>query len=178
MDYILFHSQFSPSSRKLVEQFPSIIEKSVSVDSSAMRTYAKRLHIFCVPTLVIVMDNKIIERISGYENVYNWLIVTIYRVSKLQPSDELDSQDYSESMDLPPPKKSVVSREVVEDDEENYEEEATTSLDNLLLEDVEEERSTPHVQMGMGVNTMQLAEAMKKERDNLDPGNKKKLALK
>lgn len=173
MDYILFHSQFSPSSRKLVEQFPSIIEKSVSVDSSAMRTYAKRLHIFCVPTLVIIMDNKIIERISGYENVYNWLIVTIYRVSKLQPSDEIDSQDYSEEMDLPPPpKKSVIPREIIEENEE----EETTSLDNLILEDVEEERSTPHVQMGLGVNTMQLAEAMKKERDNLDPGNKKKFS--
>ncbi len=171
MDYILFYSQYSPSSMKLIEQFPSILEKSVSVDSSAMRTYAKKLHIICVPTLVIIMDNKIIERISGYENVYNWLIVTIYRINKLQPSDEPEPQDYEEQMDVEhvPQKSAVSTREIVQQESED----ATTSLDNLVLEDVEEERATPHVQMGMGVNTMQLAEAMKKERDNLDPGKKK-----
>jgi hypothetical protein len=171
MDYILFHSQYSPSSRKLIDQFPSILEKSVSVDSSAMRTYAKKLHILCVPTLVIVMDNKIIERISGYENVYNWLIVTIYRISKLQPSEEPEIQDYSEQMEMDSvPQKTVApAREIVEQEPEN----AITNLDNLVLEDIEEERATPHVQMGMGVNTMQLAEAMKKERDNQDPGKKK-----
>ena len=169
MDYILFHSQYSPSSTKLVEQFPSILEKSVSVDSLAMRNYAKRLHIFCVPTLIITMDNKIIERISGYENVYNWLVVTIYRISKLQPNDEPEPQfeeNTSSNYSAPP----------IERIEEPEQEDSTTSLDNLLLEDVEEDRSTPHVQMGMGVNTMQLAEAMKKERDNLDPGNKKKFS--
>lgn len=169
MDYILFHSQYSPSSTKLVEQFPSILEKSVSVDSLAMRNYAKRLHIFCVPTLVITMDNKIIERISGYENVYNWLVVTIYRISKLQPNEEPEPQfeDTSSNYSAPP---------IERIEEEPQQEGSTTSLDNLLLEDIEEDRSTPHVQMGMGANTMQLAEAMKKERDNLDPGNKKKFS--
>jgi len=169
MDYILFHSQYSPSSRKLIEEFPSILEKSVPVDSSAMRTYAKKLHIFCVPTLVIIMDNKIIERISGYENIYNWLVVTIYRVSKLQPSEEPEPREYMEQMESVHQKPSVSNQELVQSEPE----ESITSLDNLVLEDVEEERTTPHVQMGMGVNTLQLAEAMKKERDNLDSGKKK-----
>jgi hypothetical protein len=163
MDYILFHSQYSPSSRKLIEQFPSISEKTVLVDSVAMRAYAKRLHIICVPTLVVILNNKIIERIVGYENIYNWLVVTIYRVNKLQNIQE------DVEPELEPPIQQV---EPTSPDMQN----TTTSLDNLVLEDLEEERVTPHVPIGTGVSTLQLAEAMKKERDNSDPGNKKKFS--
>jgi hypothetical protein len=56
-----------------------------------------------------------------------------------------------------------------------------TSLDDLVLEDIpltqqpQQERDTPLVQTGMSANTMMLAEALKKERDNIDPSaNKKK----
>lgn len=167
MDYILFHSQYSPSSRKLFEQFPSLNEKAVSVDSMAMRAYAKRLHVICVPTLVVILNNKIIERIVGYENVYNWLVVTIYRVNKLQNIQEPETDEISEEQPTifqeQPPESPDMQR-------------TTTSLDQLVLEDLEEERATPHVPIGTGVSTLQLAEAMKKERDNSDPANKKKFS--
>ena len=171
MDYILFHSRYSPSSQKLVEQFPSIVEKAVLVDSTAMRAYAKRLHIICVPTLVIIMDNKIIERIVGYENIQNWLIVTIYRVNKLQPSDDEPMQQESIAYEEP-----VMQKQKLSNSQQSNTE--STSLEDLILEDVAEEplpnMERPHVQMGLGTNTLQLAEAMKKERESSDPINKKK----
>lgn len=171
MDYILFHSQYSTSSQKLIEQFPSILEKAVLVDSMAMRAYAKRLHIICVPTLIIIMDNKIVERIVGYENIHNWLVVTIYRVNKLQPIEESQPPpeiEYEESQ------QPMVQKSNLHSPPES------TSLEDLILEDIKEEQppmmERPHVQMGMGTNTLQLAEAMKKERDNIDPVNKKKFS--
>jgi hypothetical protein len=188
MDYILFHSQYSASSRKLLEEFPTITEKGVLVDSAVMRTYAKKLHIVCVPTLVIILDNKIVERIVGYEHIQNWLLVTLYRVNKLQPFEpDYNEQETSWPSESPPSSENnnpqftqEFTREVSSN---NQVEEGTTNLDNLILEDIVEnpplkpvvnEPTTPHVQMGLGANTMQLAEAMKKERDNIDPGNKKK----
>lgn len=173
MDYILFHSQYSSSSVKLIEEFPSIVEKGVLVDSIAMRNYVKQLRIVCVPTLVVILDNKIVERIMGFENVRNWLIVTIYRVNKLQPLEPEPEPEMEYARTF------VQSEEPMSQpiQEREPQQESTTSLDNLILEDVVEERdtTTPHVQMGLGANTMQLAEAMKKERDNnLDSGNKKK----
>jgi hypothetical protein len=171
MDYILFHSQYSPSSRKLIEQFPPISEKAVLVDSVAMRAYAKRLHIICVPTLIVILNNKIVERIVGYENIYNWVVVTLYRVNKLQSLNDPEPEE--ERISEQQPTRVYAEEQPVSPDVVN----TTTSLDKLVLEDVEEERVTPHVPIGSGgVSTLQLAEAMKKERDNSDPGNKKKFS--
>jgi hypothetical protein len=184
MDYILFHSQYSASSKKLLEEFPTIAEKGVLVDSNVMRNYAKKLHIVCVPTLVIILDNKIVERIVGYEYIQNWLLVTLYRVNKLQPMD-LEPEPYETQESWSPEPVALTEKNV--DPQEPLmpspaPKEGTTNLDHLILEDIDEtplkplmnETTTPHVQMGSGANTMQLAEALKKERDNTDPGNKKK----
>jgi hypothetical protein len=199
MDYILFQSQFSPSCKKLLQQFPNLSEKSVSVDSQQMRRYIKKLHIVCVPTLILIMGNKIIERIVGFEPIQNWLLITIYRANQIsQPSDEeLEepprlSQPVSQTIVQPAPQ--IVPSEPQTSAQSTPQTtvqpvaETTpvpprpqqTSLDDLILTDENEEdenpvedRNEPIIQMGSGTNTMMLAEALKKERDNsFDPKKK------
>jgi hypothetical protein len=200
MDYILFQSQFSPSCKKLLQQFPNLQEKSVSVDNAQMRNYIKKLHIVCVPTLILTMGNKIIERLVGYESIQNWLLITIYRANQIsqpieQPSDSQPIVQNSSQIGLqmnsqlePQPIKSPESVQPTQSESIHAvspvpPKPQQTSLEQLILTDDSEsienpieERSEPLVQMGSGANTMQLAEALKKERDNSFE-NKKKIAM-
>lgn len=199
MDYILFYSQFSPSSMKLINQFPNIKEKAVSVDSIEMRKLVKSLNIVCVPTLIVHLGRKIIDRIIGATEINNWLLVSIYRANQLSSSkfepehepeyviQELPPQHQpqpqnTQSISTAPQLVSVTSQQVSTNVQENIGEETSygyTNLEDLVLEDVQEpsrdnmnrsppERTEPHVQMigGSGVNTLQLAETMKKERES------------
>lgn len=181
MDYLLFHSQFSPSSVKLLEQFPALNDKAISVDSAPMRAYIKKLRIVCVPTLLVLLNNRIVDRVVGSESILTWLATSIYRAEQLQPPQPV------------PAAAAYLPSHDDDDDGTNGRVEAavmsaptsaatTTSLDDLILEDIQapvvpEERETPIVQTGMSTNTMSLAEALKKERENFDPStNKKKFA--
>lgn len=201
MDYILFQSQYSPACKKLLHQFPNLREKSVSVDSSQMRSYIKKLHVVCVPTLVLIMGNKIIERIVGYESIQNWLLITIYRANQIsqppepeeiikpqvvQPVQPQNNPVQPQNNPVQPqnnPVQSVQSVQSVPVQEilPTTPVKQTTSLDQLILTDESddnpvEDRHEPLVQTGSSTNTMQLAEALKKEREkSID--NKKKLPI-
>ncbi len=186
MDYILFHSQYSPSSKKLLEEFPSISEKSVSVDSEGMRRYMKRINIVCVPTLILILNNKIVDRIVGVDKITNWIMVTLYRASQLQPGGVVESEpDESPQQYVPQVVQQSQSEKTVRvPDSGAPDGSGHTSLDDLVLVDedpspmianqpLDNERIEPKIQMG-GSNTMALAEALKKERDgSLD--NKKRM---
>lgn len=197
MDYLLFYSQYSPSSKKILEQFPNIINKAVSVDSSQMKKHLKKLSIVCVPTLIIFSEGKILERIAGYAKIYNWILVTLYRIDQIQPQDEPQqpqvqqpqqpqpqmSQTQMSQSQIPQPQLSQtqtvtqlpqqvqqVEDVIIEDD---LMIQGKTSLDDLVLEDIPEREEPTRPSSNSG-STMQLAEALKKERDNLDPKSKKK----
>jgi len=186
MDYLLFHSQYSPSSKKLFDEFPMLKEKAISVDSVAMRAYVKKIHVVCVPTLLVLLGNRVIDRVIGYESIYNWLVTTLYRMGQLQassavvePDSEIDSNvSLSPLMEYEPQSPTMTKSVATATDGFIP---GATSLDDLVLEDIpltlqpQQERDTPLVQTGMSANTMMLAEALKKERDNIDPSaNKKK----
>lgn len=179
MDFLLFHSQFSPSSKKLFDDFPALERKSISVDSPAMRKYLKKLGVVCVPTLIVLLNNRVIDRVIGYDSIYQWLVTSIYRINHLQPQVFEEEQ---QSVPTPtvkvvekPPISEMMMTEAVASD--------ITPLDNLILEDngaPEQEIALdmpeiPIVQTGQSMNTMMIAEQMKKERDNNIslPGNKK-----
>lgn len=180
MDFLLFYSQYSPSSKKLLDEFPMLQEKAISVDSAPMRAYVKRIHVVCVPTLMVLMGKRVIDRVIGYESIYNWLMTSLYRMGQLQASPtvlepEVHDESSSSFMGSSPTDHAPVM--MVEPTSSA----GSTSLDDLILEDVpaaqQQDRETPLVQTGMSANTMMLAEALKKERDNLDPGaNKKKFS--
>jgi hypothetical protein len=191
MDYLLFHSQYSPSSKKLLDDFPALREKAVSVDSAAMRSYVKKLHVVCVPTLMVILGNRVVDRIVGYDSISNWLLVSLYRMGQLQgaavPNDMMAPEEYHTSSPPELDLRSVVEDGVHEDPVMMTAPTSTsTSLDDLILEDIpkaeqqrleyQETREAPIVQTGMSANTMLLAEQLKKERDNYDPSNKKKFA--
>jgi hypothetical protein len=202
MDYLLFYSQYSPSSKKILEQFPNIINKAVSVDSSQMKKHLKKLSIVCVPTLIIFSEGKILERIAGYAKIYNWILVTLYRIDQIQPQDEPQqpqvqqyqpqpqqsqpqmSQAQMSQSQIPQPQISQTQTvtqlpqqvQQVEEDviiEDDLMIQGKTSLDDLVLEDIPEREEPTRPSSNSG-STMQLAEALKKERDNLDPKSKKK----
>lgn len=176
MDFLIFHSQFSPSSQKLLEDFPALREKAVSVDSGSMRVYVKKLKIVCVPTLLVLLGGqRVIDRVVGYDSISNWLIESIYRVNQLQ------SGAPPTAMQEDPEVLAPVAVEGAMNVDPSVPQASFTNLDDLVLEQVdtnaeeEDDRDTPLVQTGMSANTMALAEQMKKERDNLDPNvNKKK----
>lgn len=196
MDYLLFQSQYSPSSKKLMDEFPALRDKSVSVDSTAMRTYVKKLHVVCVPTLLITLGNRIVDRVVGYDSISNWLLISLYRMGQLQGTPT--SNEYIESgmheeypISQQQPEFSTQSVPVHEDPSLSTVAHAaptasSTSLDDLILEDIpkaeqqrfeyQETREAPIVQTGISANTMLLAEQLKKERDNYDPSNKKKFS--
>jgi hypothetical protein len=185
MDYLLFHSQYSPSSKKLFDEFPMLKEKAISVDSVAMRAYVKKIHVVCVPTLLVLLGNRVIDRVIGYESIYNWLVTTLYRMGQLQASSvgaESEAQQFPTQAGVVTLEPSDVEYEPsIHDSSEHSSGLGATSLDDLILEDIpmaqQQERETPLVQTGMSANTMMLADALKKERDNLDPGaNKKKFS--
>jgi len=186
MDYILFHSQYSPSSKKLLEEFPSISEKAVSVDSEGMRRYMKRINIVCVPTLILILNNKIVDRIVGVDKISNWIMVTLYRASQLQPGGVAESEpdeSHQQPQYVPQAVQQSQSEKMVPHSGSS-DGGGHTSLDDLVLVDedpspmsanqpLDNERIEPKIQMG-GSNTMALAEALKKERDgSLD--NKKRM---
>jgi len=199
MDYLLFHSQFSPSSQKLFDEFPALREKAISVDSLAMRNYVKKIHIVCVPTLTVLLGNRIIDRVIGYDAIYNWFVTTMYRMGQLQATPP-PSSAHESSMPMVANadrgefvKSNNGPSMTIEHDEDAYDHEmestpaTSTSLDDLILEDipkteqqrhqmVQPERETPLVQTGISANTMLLAEQLKKERDNNLEGNKKKFS--
>jgi multisubunit Na+/H+ antiporter MnhF subunit len=182
MDYLLFHSQYSPSSKKLFDEFPMLKEKAISVDSVAMRAYVKKIHVVCVPTLLVLLGNRVIDRVIGYESIYNWLVTTLYRMGQLQASSAMAEPDLQ--MDMIETPQSVMTPPVMDTDahmSHTYSTGGATSLDDLVLEDIptahQTERETPLVSTGMSANTMMVAEALKKERDNIDPNaNKKKFS--
>lgn len=195
MDYLLFHSQFSPSSQKLFDEFPALREKAISVDSLAMRNYVKKIHIVCVPTLTVLLGNRIIDRVIGYDAIYNWFVTTMYRMGQLQATPSPSALESPVTMSSGERAEFVASHgppmtmSVEEDDHETDSTPATsTSLDDLILEDIpkmeqqhhqmmhQPERETPLVQTGISANTMLLAEQLKKERDNNLEGNKKKFS--
>jgi hypothetical protein len=176
MDYILFHSQYSPSSKKILEEYPSILEKAVSVDSQGMRKYVKRLHIVCVPTLIVLLNNKIIDRIVGYDAISNWIMVTLYRANQLSYSTSSTSSTSAETMMGEEPSNmhpEMGIQHAVAKESDFINPSNLTNLDDLVLIDesptpsnqgIDNERMEPKIQMG-GSNTMALAEALKKERD-------------
>lgn len=189
MDYILFYSHYSPSSKKLFEDFPNLREKSISVDSQAMRMYMKKLHIVCVPTLGIIINNKIVEKIIGYDKIYNWVLITLYRTTQLQTAEEPEPQTITQIVDEPTETKYYKQPEI--ETEPMLHQQQTlatpiqnkTSLDDLILTDEPPEpkeflqnRTEPKVQTGISGSTLQIAEALKKERDNdLETNNKKRI---
>lgn len=176
MDYIIFHSQFSPSSKKIFEEFPAMREKAVSIDTVQMRTYAKHLHIVCVPTMVIILGNKIIDRIVGYDKISNWIILTLYRTNQINPVQEIQEAQTIPQSPTPPVQVSYVQPEPEIPQQQ-------TSLDTLILTDEtpqeneinNSERMEPKISGSGSVSTLQRAEALKKERDgDLENNNKKR----
>ena len=198
MDYLLFHSQFSPSSQKLFDEFPALREKAISVDSLAMRNYVKKIHIVCVPTLTVLLGNRIIDRVIGYDAIYNWFVTTMYRMGQLQATPPPAALESSSPMSASGERGEFVassggSSMIIDNEEDAYDHDmdstpaTSTSLDDLILEDIpkteqqrhqmlQPERETPLVQTGISANTMLLAEQLKKERDNNLEGNKKKFS--
>lgn len=113
MDYVIFYSNFSSSCAKLFQEFPQIMTKAVSVDSLQMRSYLKTINIVCVPTLVVILNNKIVDRIVGDQDISNWLTQMVYQASRIQPTEgpvesvesaeSVESVEYSESTELVQP---------------------------------------------------------------------------
>jgi hypothetical protein len=176
MDYILFYSEYSRSCQYLIQQFPDLIKKSVSIDSIGIQDYLKKLKIVSVPTLLIVLESpvktSIVDRIVGYEDIYNWFITTLYRMNQVEFHDQNQTeQNYPETITetdtynpQPPQPQHTQTFEQPE---------STTNLDTLYLEDLEhtegEQQQTQeqeqHTAVKTGVSTMKLAEEMKRARE-------------
>ena len=169
MDYILFYSEYSRSCQYLIQQFPDLLKKSVSIDSIGIEEYLKKLKIVSVPTLLIVLESpiktSIVDRIVGYEDIHNWLITTLYRMNQVeyQPEQYSSDQVSSNQMDYTDYTQTSQQQDL----------ESTTNLDTLYLEDLTEgdqpqasqdQEVHTAVKTG-GVSTMKLAEEMKRERE-------------
>jgi hypothetical protein len=178
MDYILFYSEYSRPCQYLIQQFPDLIKKSISIDSIGIEEYLKKLKIVSVPTLLILLESpsktSIVDRIVGYEEIHNWFITTLYRMNQVEFAtpeqnhseqfvDSNYSQNYSQNIQ-----------------QQNIEQvpESTTNLDTLYLEDLEGTESVKSVEGGQpqeqephaavktgGISTMKLAEEMKRQRE-------------
>ena len=159
-DFILFYSKYSPISCKLLEEFPALSEKSVSVDSVPIRKILKKFVVTSVPTLILILNNNIVDRIIGYENVSNWLHLYVYRVNHLTNSTENDEQMFVQE-DEP----TYNDESVVAEPQNISGSDGKTSLDDLILEESQEE---VHITKATPVNLLKMAEEMKKERDNND----------
>ena len=58
-------------------------DKSVSIDSRQAREYIDKLKISVVPTLLVVSDDKILQRILGKDAIKHWLLLTTYQVDNV-----------------------------------------------------------------------------------------------
>ena len=179
MDYLLFYSQYSSSSQKVLEDFPSLIEKSVSVDSKQIRMYLKNLSIVSVPTLVLILHDKIIDRIIGYENIVDWLNITIYRTDQIRnvnvEQEEIEqfmetrqSPQQLQSQQLQSQQIPQQSQQIPQPQQQQQQNETEyTNLDDLLLEDVETPSEDIHITRSSTNNSLlKVAEELKKERDS------------
>jgi len=205
MDYILFYSNYSPSSLKILQEFPQIMTKSVSVDSLQIRDYVKKINIMSVPTLVVLLNTKIVDRVIGHEDISTWLTQMVYQASRIQQneSEEFvenieeerntinktdDSQeplpsvtndeedDYSMEAIGPPAKVTQGIASVVQ---HNISENGKTDLSSLTLIDDDDPASNISGKKTEDPNgTMQTAEQMKRQRqmdENDFSSNKPKL---
>lgn len=174
-DFILFYSKYSPVSCQLLEEFPMLSEKSVSVDSTPIRKILKKFSIISVPTLILILNNKIVDRVIGYESISDWLHLYVYRVNHLTTNspgvDSLDSQEFQIDNDSMDNIGTVTGESVgVENTETTISlNDGKTNLDDLTLED----ESDVHITKSTPVNLLKMAEDMKKERDNNEPFKKR-----
>lgn len=179
MDYVLFHSKYSPSSKKLFEDFPGLLDKGVCIDSPAMRAHVKKLHVLCVPTMIITLNNKIVDKIVGYDKISDWLLITLYRTNQLQTIQQNEISEPIPENDIEEPVQVLQARQVQPPPTPSPQLQQT-SLDDLILTDEPEsiipDRTEPKIHTGTNGSTLQLAEALKKERDNdLETNNKKRM---
>lgn len=163
MDYILFYSNYSQACKSLLDEFPTLIQKSVKIDSLEIYTYVKKIHIESVPTLIVFINNKIIDRIIGSDDIKNWLLTLIYRTNSLQ---EVEQQPISQPQ---PPQQQY---------HEQQEEDTLTSLEDLELTDEKEpEENIPndkYISSGVGGSSaIKLAEEMRREREKDEPMKKR-----
>lgn len=182
MDYLLFYSQYSNASQKLLDEFPSLMEKSVSVDSLQMREYLKKIAIVSVPTLILILNEKIVDRIIGYENISDWLNISIYRMNQLNNS--VINGEMTQPVETVNDEPMMVQHEDIKDDisfRTNHTNQTNhtnhTNLDDLILEDEIPKNEDIHITRSSqgSDNLLKLAEEMKRERENTTKDMKKRI---
>lgn len=166
MDYLLFYSEYSKPCQELFREFSEVIfpEKTICVDTIGMSEYLKKLHIVSVPTLLVLSTTNrlvILDRIIGYEDIYNWFMSLIYQSSRINPQQSVQ-QTHEQ------PVQQTHEQSVQQTHAQDIDLQTTTNIDSLVLEDQLEEIDEEHtVSKGIkgSLDTMSLAEKMRKERE-------------
>ena len=147
MDLILLYSQHSDFCMKLADEFPNIMDRAVSVDSSQSREIADHLSVSVVPTLLVVAQDKIIQRVIGYYEIRNWLGLTSLQVDNAVRDEE------------PPPQQMGPERPT------------ETSIDDLLPPSSHDMELPREAEMARTkpASLREAADAMKREREIAEP---------
>jgi hypothetical protein len=92
MDYLLFYSKYSRKCTQLLEEFPFLSEKAVSIDSLRVRDHLQEISIVAVPTLAIIYNQAILDRIVGAPDIEQWVYTTLYHLRHVPTNDADVSQ--------------------------------------------------------------------------------------
>jgi len=74
------------------------LEKSVSIDNQRVRDQLNEINVVAVPTITLLYNNQIIDRIVGEEPIEQWIYTTLYNLRHVSADSSTDSsplEDFS-----------------------------------------------------------------------------------
>jgi hypothetical protein len=99
MDFLVVYSNYSTACNELFQLYPNLKDtKGVCADNSALReVIVGDLKIAAVPALLVIDDEKILQRVIGVERIRNWLWMVSAEIgSAAAPAQEI----YTEPADI------------------------------------------------------------------------------
>jgi hypothetical protein len=76
MDTILLFSKHSAACRTFFQhEYSRVLTKLVCVDSKQMKSKVAALKVVSVPTLLVLFDSKILQRVVGVEEILSWIML-------------------------------------------------------------------------------------------------------
>lgn len=133
MDFLIVHSNYSDACNKLFEEYPKLREtKSICADSAPIRKIIiDDMKVTAVPTLLVLGDKTVLQRIIGSDAIKNWLWIVSNDIN--QVSEPAATETFEDDM-MPP-----IGQTILEDVPEIPQMKKTNSLKNTA-EEMQRER--------------------------------------
>lgn len=102
MDFLLIYSDYSQACGQLFQMYSNLKEtKGLCADTTYMRELLlTELKVTAVPTLLVIDQEKVLQRVIGIDNIKNWLWMISNDINAIS-SDTPPDQEFHDNL-LPP----------------------------------------------------------------------------